>query len=584
MFLLGILGLLQVWFLPGIFLLSFSKKIKVIDTIILSLPLSILVNYLIVLVLVLTNNYKHEIVLLIIIFELFFIIFNYRKNIDFNNTIQSIEKFLKFKNLMSINLNLLDFLILLPFSLILLFGLNTIGDPLDIGDSLIQYNAWGIEWYNNKVPNEVGGKTGAYGEYPPAIAMTMSLVYKIINNTSVEIFTKAIFIIYPSWILLVFYRAIHLLPNYKNIIQLTCFITLSIFLFIFRHTSMYTGLIEPVLFLTSGCTALIMILIYKQKEDLKILDYLLFGLIVASGPLTKQTGLYLAFLFPLTYLLLFHKILEVKKLIINFFYISAPLLIPITWYLFIIISRSHMDFNDSYLINKIISFDQSSFLEKIYGMFGIFAAPCIIILIFSLFNRLSFFIFILVLVPYFILYFNFFGYDNRHLTPIIPFLSFNVAVGIFEIIKKLKIDRIRFPNYTFLICTTIILILSLVYVSFYRNDSRLIADSTIKKMKRGNIQINTLLYAFIDDDNLKILVIPGHLGFQHLPKLGKRVVSNVDCSKDTLSKFLKRYKNHYLMINTRYCSEYSKSFNLTLFEDDYKELFKFEEYYLFKKD
>ena len=584
MFLLGILGLLQVWFLPGIFLLSFSKKIKVIDTIILSLPLSILVNYLIVLVLVLSNNYKHEIVLLIIIFELFFIIFNYRKNIDFNNTIQSIEKFLKFKNLIKINLNLLDFLILLPFSLILLFGLNTIGDPLDIGDSLIQYNAWGIEWYNNKVPNEVGGKTGAYGEYPPAIAMTMSLVYKIINNTSVEIFTKAIFIIYPSWILLVFYRAIHLLPNYKNIIQLTCFITLSIFLFIFRHTSMYTGLIEPVLFLTSGCTALIMILIYKQKEDLKILDYLLFGLIVASGPLTKQTGLYLAFLFPLTYLLLFHKILEVKKLIINFFYISAPLLIPITWYLFIIISRSHMDFNDSYLINKIISFDQSSFLEKIYGMFGIFAAPCIIILIFSLFNRLSFFIFILVLVPYFILYFNFFGYDNRHLTPIIPFLSFNVAVGIFEIIKKLKIDRIRFPNYTFLICTTIILILSLVYVSFYRNDSRLIADSTIKKMKRGNIQINTLLYAFIDDDNLKILVIPGHLGFQHLPKLGKRVVSNVDCSKDTLSKFLKRYKNHYLMINTRYCSEYSKSFNLTLFEDDYKELFKFEEYYLFKKD
>ena len=44
-------------------------------------------------------------------------------------------------------------------------------------------------------------------------------------------------------------------------------------------------------------------------RNLKILDYLLFGFIVASGPLTKQTGLYLAFLFPLTYLLLFYKIL-----------------------------------------------------------------------------------------------------------------------------------------------------------------------------------------------------------------------------------------------------------------------------------
>ncbi len=45
-------------------------------------------NYLIVLALVLTKNYEQKIVLLIIAFELLFIIFNYRKNIDFNNTIE----------------------------------------------------------------------------------------------------------------------------------------------------------------------------------------------------------------------------------------------------------------------------------------------------------------------------------------------------------------------------------------------------------------------------------------------------------------------------------------------------------------
>jgi len=400
MFLLGILGLLQVWFLPGFFLLSFAKKIKTVDAIILSLPLSILFNYLIVLALVLTKNYDQKIVLLIVALELFFIIFNYRKNIDFQNTIQSLENFLKFKNLIRINLNLLDFLILLPFSLILFLGLITIGEVINIGDSLVQYNAWSMHWYNNEIQ-----ATGGQGEYPPGIPIIMSLVYKIINNTSVEIFTRAIFIIYPSWVLLAFYRAIHLLPDYKKILQLTCFITLSIFLFIFRHTSMYVGLIEPVLFLISVCTGLVMILIYKLRKNLSVFDYLLFGLIVASGPLAKQTGLYLAFLFPLAYLLMFYKNLEIKKLIRNFFYISLPLLIPITWYLFAIISRIQMNIDDGFLINLIITYNKSSFLEKIYGMFGIFTLPCLIFLIFSLINRLAFFIFILVVVPFLILYF-----------------------------------------------------------------------------------------------------------------------------------------------------------------------------------
>ena len=153
MCLLGILGLLQVWFLPGFFLLSFAKKIKTVDAIILSLPLSILFNYLIVLALVLTKNYDQKIVLLIIAFELFFIIFNYKKNIDFQSTIQSLENFLKFKNLIRINLNLLDFLVLLPFSLILFLGLITIGEVINIagfsGDNYLNH----YEYISHIIPN-----------------------------------------------------------------------------------------------------------------------------------------------------------------------------------------------------------------------------------------------------------------------------------------------------------------------------------------------------------------------------------------------------------------------------------------------
>jgi len=48
MFILGLLGLLQVWFIPGILFLSFSKRLKFTDMVILSVPLSITINCMIV--------------------------------------------------------------------------------------------------------------------------------------------------------------------------------------------------------------------------------------------------------------------------------------------------------------------------------------------------------------------------------------------------------------------------------------------------------------------------------------------------------------------------------------------------------
>ena len=79
MFGIGILSLMQAWFLPGLSLLVLSKKLKLIDKLILSLPLSISLNYILVFILVLTKSYNQLSLYIIISIELFLIIYFLKK-------------------------------------------------------------------------------------------------------------------------------------------------------------------------------------------------------------------------------------------------------------------------------------------------------------------------------------------------------------------------------------------------------------------------------------------------------------------------------------------------------------------------
>ena len=79
MFFLGLLSLIQAWFLPGFVATSFLKRINIYDKIILAFPLSIIINYIAVFLLILLNFYNFFFVLLIIFFD-FLIIFAIYKN------------------------------------------------------------------------------------------------------------------------------------------------------------------------------------------------------------------------------------------------------------------------------------------------------------------------------------------------------------------------------------------------------------------------------------------------------------------------------------------------------------------------
>lgn len=74
MIFLGLISLLQIWFLPGFLFTHFFKKLKFIDKVILAFPLSIILNYIIVFAFLLFNFYENKYFLLLIFFEILLLI------------------------------------------------------------------------------------------------------------------------------------------------------------------------------------------------------------------------------------------------------------------------------------------------------------------------------------------------------------------------------------------------------------------------------------------------------------------------------------------------------------------------------
>ena len=93
----GIVSLFQAWILPGFLFLLFFKKIKIFDAIVLSIPLSLVLNYILVYNLVLLKIYNQNFLIVIILIELILIILLLIKNYNFKKLLNEIDNFFSFK-------------------------------------------------------------------------------------------------------------------------------------------------------------------------------------------------------------------------------------------------------------------------------------------------------------------------------------------------------------------------------------------------------------------------------------------------------------------------------------------------------
>ena len=487
MYILGILGILQVFFMPGIVLLRrinhptrpVAYTMGVIST-------SLVFNYCLVFLATALHMYSRVLLSLVIACEFGLIIWQYRKalNIPIDHWLEKIRKagaaalnkWAGFFQSTSETSSLYFFIKILYVCLCLILAylsLNWIlklfiwnlGSVFNSYDTVAIWNRWAIDWANNLLPKSTW-------RYPQLLPTNWSIIYVLMGDTSIQFFAKAIMPLFTFFILLMIVDLGFAKKNTGFFIGAAItYLALKKFLGPF----VIEGLADlPTAFLAfSAIYFLFISQVDKQSTENKIRYAILIVLGAAGSAVTKQAGLLFLLFFSIVYFIFFVKPLfkENPKRTNQIILITVllVLIIVIPWYLYkqVLIwqglEKSEIQMivgATGHAFNYISTKDQLLEITKLLGKYFYL----LILLI-----PLSFFVepmiraFILFLVfPLFMGWGIFASYDFRNLAIALP--VFGICSGIslnhvfnygFNILKKVSIGKLKIKYYLLILSVLI---------------------------------------------------------------------------------------------------------------------------------
>ena len=487
MYILGILGILQVFFMPGIVLLRrinhptrpVAYTMGVIST-------SLVFNYCLVFLATALHMYSRVLLSLVIACEFGLIIWQYRKALNkpidhwlgkirkagaaalnkwagfFQSTSETSSLYFLIKILYVCLCLILAYLSL---NWILKLFIWNLGSVFNSYDTVAIWNRWAIDWANNLLPKSTW-------RYPQLLPTNWSIIYVLMGDTSIQFFAKAIMPLFTFFILLMIVDLGFAKKNTGFFIGAAItYLALKKFLGPF----VIEGLADlPTAFLAfSAIYFLFISQVDKQSTENKIRYAILIVLGAAGSAVTKQAGLLFLLFFSIVYFIFFVKPLfkENPKRTNQIILITVllVLIIVIPWYLYkqVLIwqglEKSEIQMivgATGHAFNYISTKDQLLEITKLLGKYFYL----LILLI-----PLSFFVepmiraFILFLVfPLFMGWGIFASYDFRNLAIALP--VFGICSGIsldhvfnygFNILKKVSIGKLKIKYYLLILSVLI---------------------------------------------------------------------------------------------------------------------------------
>lgn len=552
----GLISFIQITFLPGYLATLFLKRDEgPIHILALSLVLSLLINYHLVLGLVIVNLYTKEVLIAVFATECALLLYFVILKLRFPPVkLVSASHYSFFKELNSFPV-MLAIIFLVGF---LLIYFSTVGSVFRGWDDTLSWNRWAIEWYNGTFPNITY-------HYPQVLPTNWSMTYVFIGDSKIQFFAKASSTIFAILTLLVVFS--HWIRSkkreylYATSILAIFFLLFSCGIFINGYADVPIAIMALLAFILLQCDT--------EYLDYKNKDLLVFtGLLVCiCAALTKQSGIYFAVIYPvLAYHIVYKKEEIVKKryLPIVFQYLFlATIILP--WYVYSEIKIKHgineseisyvtsEIYQDRHLFQRpgdavVILFDTA--FENVNYMTGIesytsvatgtaiFLIVCIFMAVRSIEKIPYRYIMLLIVMPYTILWSFFFGYDARNLTPVFPFVAICTGYGIYEYLllvfgnKEKKLNEIKqrsFSNKIYFKSGYLHLLLIILFGLFATASAYLVDDDTLINRQRhlqgqiGEPVIRDLLYSLQWDADDERIITDYQLS-KHLPDLQERII------------------------------------------------------------
>lgn len=442
-------------------------------------------------------------------------------------------------------------------------------------DAVVSWDRWAVDWYNNTFPAEAR-------HYPQLVPANWSLNYQFIGDSRVKFFAK----------------------TFMGLIEVYIPVTIFIVGIKKRETGYFFGAIIATwlqsLLGSQGngyvdtsvaffaLSSMLWILLSQTKKDRHRNTYLLVGAFIAAGTaVTKQTGLWIALIYPLLVFLVYNNKTNHKriyqllpKIIIIYALVIAP------WYGYkeyqIQAGNDRSEITDNASIGR----QDRDWLEQLNHSFNVLQseindqpvvakqtmAVIILSMLFACANKFYRYIFILIIIPITLVWALYFSYDTRNLTLVIPLVGLVAGIGMQKIIdviiKAFKLDSTRPAlspnNYTsdnafnlanerLLSIRVIYLLIPLLFIfllPLQYSDEYITKRSVDLQKEIGNRALNRKLYEYQSTHGFDGKILTDYLYLSFLPGLEGYAEISLSAYPTTFLKDIEEERVAYALLSS----------------------------------
>lgn len=595
LFVLGMIGVFQMVILPGMLVLKAARfRGNVIQTVTLCFSTSLLANYLLVSGLCLLRIYHPWVVLGICMVEAGLALWLYYADLKtplgeaiqsgwdtLSASLKSYNWNLRGENESETLLNVGRFLV---FSIAFLLALDSLlwawqifwknlGSVFGTWDAVISWNRWAVEWARGAMPDGVQ-------YYPQLLPANWSLIYVILQNSSIQLFAKSIAPLFFMFTLL-----LHFDLGWENkSLGLLLGVTITRYLEKrFLGEFIADGYADiPVAFL--GLMGVYLLLKAPQEPDLNHYRRILWfsATVTAAAAVTKQVGLFLLLVWPvLAYFIvnsahiLSDRKTKIKEILFPFF---ASLLVALPFYIsrYLAIAQGLDTSNVGYLTSDI--YHGTGIWERGMAAFralDIYAYLFLLVIVtFWLVKPAYRWLTALVVIPFGLVWAFLFSYDTRNIALVLPLLGLVSGVGVessvefgLKILRWLRFERLR----SGLVWVTILL--AIFGAGLFFSDVKINARQVDLQKQIFAPQLNAALYEYIQAHGLEGQILTNY-PINFLPGLEGKQSSFWYDDVAVFKSVQKQSQIGYLLIPSNPAPEIAEIVERKLANGEYKFIFE----------
>jgi hypothetical protein len=401
-------------------------------------------------------------------------------------------------------------------------------------DPVVSWNRFALDWTANKIPTQTW-------RYPQLIPANWSISYVLMGTSQVQVFAKSIMAFFSIGTMTLF---ADLAFKTRSAVYWFALIIYGVFLgFLYNPSVIVSGYVDIAVSFFSFLAFHAMYSLDKQRDTQKektntkhYFTHILFAFTFAcAAAVTKQSGFFILMIVTVWMIISLagkrHEIPIKKILLVISISVVIFFILTASWYILKEIQIQHgLEQSEVAMVQEVHKI--GSYVERFrQGMRNLISyrspklkvIPIAImaLVFFGLFHRKSWWVTLVIVIPYSLIWGFFFSYDTRNLSIAVPFIAFSSAYGATWLKKTVfntRKDWLSFRLPLLPLVAIALIILILLNFTLLKKEN-IIRQQEKQMLHMGELELNTLLTNFYKNQGLKGKIASNYLYLKYLPGL-----------------------------------------------------------------